>query len=146
MSSTLNIKQWAVAAVVVFVVMSALEYILHGIILAPIYAFPVKAGLMRPPEEMSGYFKWVYLGYAFFAILFSYVYTRGHEGKPGIGEGIRYGFSLGLLLNLPAVCLMHAVSAWPRQVLIGWFFGGIIECLILGVIVSLIYKGQPKAA
>ena len=68
MNTRLNIRQWAVAAVLVFIVMSALEYLLHGIILAPIYEFPVRAGLMRPAEDMSGYLKWVYLGYAFFAL------------------------------------------------------------------------------
>ena len=144
MGSKLNVKRWLIATVVVFVVMAALEYIIHGVLLAPWYAETPQ--YWRTQSDMMGRIRWMYLGYAFFAALFTYVFTRGYEGKPGIGEGVRYGFWIGLLLCLPTMFINHTVFPYPNKIVIAWLAAGVVQAVILGIVLAMIYKGEKKAA
>ena len=144
MSSKLNVKQWVIASIAVFVGMSILEFILHGVILSSWYAETPQ--YWRPQEEMMGMMGWMYLGYAFYALLFTMIYSKGYEGKPGLGEGIRYGFWVGLLVHLPKMFVLHAVYPYPGKILVTWMVGGLVESLILGAIVAMLYKSSQSSA
>ncbi|MEK7671931.1 MAG: hypothetical protein AAB344_06910, partial [Bacteroidota bacterium] len=106
MNSRLNVKQWAIASVAAFVAMSVIEYLVHAVMLAGWYReYTV---YWRSQEEVMNQMHWLYLGYALFAAMFSYIYTRGYEGKPGIGEGLRYGALVGALIGIPKMFVEHA--------------------------------------
>jgi len=145
MSSKLNVKQWVIASIAVFVGMSILEFVLHGVIMSSWYAETPQ--YWRPDQEMMGLMHWMYVGYAIFAPVFTLIYSKGYEGKSGLGEGIRYGFWVGILLHLPKMFILHAIYPYPGKVLVTWMVAGLVETIILGAIVALIYKGsQPSAA
>jgi len=146
MSSKLNIKQWVIASIAVFVGMSILEFILHVVILSSWYAAEAQHSWWRSEEEMSSLRGWMYLGYAFYALLFTLIYSKGYEGKPGLGEGLRYGFWVGLLVHLPKMFVLHAVYPYPGKILVTWMVGGLAESIILGAIVAMIYKGSQQTA
>jgi hypothetical protein len=79
---------------------------------------------------------------AVFELLFTFVYSHGCEGKPGLGQGFRYGLYLGLLIHLTPILLLQAFTLLPRTLLMGWFLGGWIQYIISGVIVGMLYKGK----
>ena len=143
MGSKLNVKQWIIASIAVFVGMSILEYILHGQILRSWYMETPQ--YWRPEAEMMSMMGWMYLGYAFYALLFTLIYSKGYEGKPGLGEGIRYGFWIGLLMQLPKMFSLHAIYPYPGKILVTWMVGGMVESIILGAVVAMLYK-KPAAA
>jgi hypothetical protein len=145
MRSKLNVKQWLIASVAVFVAMAIMEYIVHGLLLASWYADPAYATYWRSSAEIMKFIWSLYIGYAFFALLFSYIFTLGYEGKPGMGEGTRYGFWIGLLIGLPQMFMTHATNPYPGKILIAWLVSGVIEAIILGTIVGAIYKTEKKA-
>lgn len=144
MGSKLNVKQWAIASIAVFVGMSILEYIQHGLIMSLWYMETPR--YWRPEEDMRNLMGWMYLGYAFYAVLFTLIYTKGYEGKPGVGEGIRYGLWMGLFVQLPRMFIMHAIYPYAAKILVGWLIYGVIESVILGAIVAMIYKKPEQTA
>ena len=142
MSSPLNVKQWAIATVAVFVAMAVIQFAVHGVLLAGWYAeFPT---YWRTQEDMMSKMHWMYVGYLAFAGLFSYIYTRGYEGKAGMGEGMRYGLLIGALVGIPKMFIDHAVFFYPGRIILSWGAGMVVMCGILGVIVGMIYKGSQQ--
>ncbi|MEK6572379.1 MAG: hypothetical protein AABZ61_13470, partial [Bacteroidota bacterium] len=80
-----------------------------------------------------------------FSAIFVYLFSLGYEGKPGIGQGLRYGLWVGLLMSLPGVFSSMVVTTSPVDFLVVGGAVRVIEILIAGVVVGLIYKGQKVA-
>ena len=78
-------------------------------------------------------------------MIFVFVFTRGYEGKPGVGEGLRYGLWIGLLIFLPEFFMNLVTTSRPADFLAIRGLGSLVEALVCGVIVGLIYKGQKAA-
>jgi hypothetical protein len=144
MNSKLNVTQWLVASAAVFVVLSIFEFLAGRLIIGPWAAqlFPVEP----QPEDAMAMRLWVYLGRAVFSLMFVFVFTRGYEGKPGIGEGLRYGLWIGLLIYLPQFFINMVTMHRPADFLAVRGLASIIEVLVGGMIVAMIYKGPQKAA
>jgi hypothetical protein len=136
--SKLNMKLFLIASLAVFVVLSILEYFVHQVFLSSMYAGLVAHAWWRDPEGMKQFLIWFYVGYACFALLFSYIYTRGYEGKPG--EGFRYGVIIGLLMSVPAMFIQHAFYPYPGGLLLSWCIATFIESVLCGILVGMIYK------
>ena len=82
----MNIKRFVIASIVVIIVIQAVDWLVHGVLLSGWYA-EIK-GVWRP-DMMN--LMWVQvLATLFFSFMFVFIFTRGYEGK-GIPEGIRYG-------------------------------------------------------
>ena len=79
----------------------------------------------------------------FFIIVFTFIFTRNHEGK-GIGEGVRYGFYIGLLLGILDV-QKSAYTPVDFTLPLTWAIGKIFWGILAGVIISLIYKEETTA-
>jgi hypothetical protein len=142
MSSKLNVKQWIIAAIAVFVFSSVWIFLTTRLVTAPSYPslFPA------PPESADVMMQrlLIYLGRAITALLFAYVFTRGYEGKPGVGEGLRYGLLIGLLIQVPGVFYSQVSSGLPTGFVVLRGVFGLADQILSGIIVGMIYKGQPK--
>ena len=133
----MNVKRFVSAVIVVFIAFQIFDYIIHGIILAPAYQ---KLESIWRPEMMSK--MWImYITSLILSLLFVYIFTKGYEAR-GIGEGIRYGLLIGLLMNVVGVFNQYVVYPIPFALAIQWFIYGTIEFVICGIIAALIYK--PK--
>ncbi|OHD64070.1 MAG: hypothetical protein A2176_08640 [Spirochaetes bacterium RBG_13_51_14] len=75
------------------------------------------------------------------SILFTYIFTKGYENR-GIMEGVRYGLIIGLLMDGIGSFGQYMVYPIPLTLALQWFVYGVIRFIILGIIVSLIYR--PK--
>jgi hypothetical protein len=144
MHSKLNVTQWVVASVAVFVVLSILEFLVGRFMLGPwaVRLFPTEP----QPEDMMTMRVWVYLGRAIFSLIFVFVFTRGYEGKPGVGEGLRYGLWIGLLIYLPQFFMNIVLTHRPADFLAVRGLASLVEAVVSGLIVGMIYKGPQKAA
>jgi len=147
MEFRVNLKSFAVATLAVFVAFSILEYLLHKVILAGTYtSLAYYRSVALWGEGDVGALKWLYLGYLLFACVFVFVYTRGYESKPALGQGLRYGMYVGLLLHVPTVFIQQGLLRMPLIVSVSWGLAGIVECIVSGIIAAAIYKAAPRAA
>jgi hypothetical protein len=144
MSSKLNIRQWIIASIVVFVFVSIWGFLVNRLIMPGL--FPPASTSASMAEAGSPVLQrfWIYCGRAVFALLFVYIFTRGYGGKPGLGEGLRYGVLLGLFVNLPGVPSQFIFTTNPTEVIIAesvlWF----LSYVFCGLFTGAIYKGPPK--
>jgi hypothetical protein len=130
-------KTFWIGLVALFVVSQALGYVVHQVWLADTYQ--ALASAFRPEAEMMD-MMWIMmltgLGVLF---LFCYIFTRGYEGK-GIGEGVRYGAMMGVLLGFPAAIDVYVIYPITAELSAMWFVSGVVSFIIFGAIFAAIYK------
>jgi len=135
----MNAKRFILAAIVVFVVMQATDYLIHNLILSSTYES--LTGVWR--EEMMSKMWIMTLTSLFLSFMFVFIFTKGYEGK-GVGEGVRFGLIIGLLMNVVGMLNQYVVYPVPFSLTIQWFIFGMIQFVIAGVVASLIYKADSK--
>lgn len=90
---------------------------------------------------MQGLMWLMWAGYLIFAPAFALVYVKGYEAnKSGVGQGVRYGLIIGILLSAPQSLGWYAVLPIPGILALYWFVAGLAESIAAGTVVGLIYK------
>jgi hypothetical protein len=121
--------------VVVFAVSTFTGFFIHGIWLKQDY-LPV-ANLYRPDDQIKLAFIIVaYLSFAVGAVL---VYARGVESKPVIGQGLRFGLLLFLIMAVPSFFIAYAVQPIPAVLLSKQMLAELVNKLVLGIVTALVY-------
>ncbi len=139
----MNIKRLVVTCVVVFVVIFAFEWLLHGVILRTDY---VTTGyLWRPQDEMQQQFRWLMFGQFVVAASFAVSYAFVAKAQCGIRCGLMYGLVAGLMLSGPNF-ITYAVQPMPAKLIGAWTVGRLIEMMLCGAICALAYRpiSTPK--
>jgi len=136
----MNNSRYVLASVVAFVYFFAAEFVFHGVILSETYENLQGIAHLARPEAL---FMWFFVAYLVLGFVITYVFVRGYENK-GLGEGVRFGLILGILIGVPNTLIRYAVEPWPGDIVVTFMVGYIIEYLIGGVLIALLYK--PKTA
>lgn len=127
------------ASFIVFVTLFALDYLLHGMLLKDLYH--QTASLWRPEAEMKSMMWYMWLGYLVFSPVFVCIYSKGFEDSKGsIGQGIRYGFWMGILLSVMPNLICYAVMPIPLKLAVSWIVGETIKYTCLGTVLGFAYK------
>ena len=131
----MNVKKFILTSIVVFIVYEILTYVVHGLILGNTYmAMP---GVWRQDMQSMMWIMW--LGALFFCFMFVFVFTKGYEGK-GIGEGVRFGLIIGLLMVVVQMLDQYVIYPVPFGLVLQWIVFGLIQYIILGIVAALLYK------
>jgi Na+-driven multidrug efflux pump len=138
----MNIKKWLLGSLAIFVALTAMEYVVHVVILKTVYENTSQ--LWRQPEMQTTMVGWRWSGYALFALLFGFVYTHGYKGKGAVGEGMRYGLYVGLLVFLPFGLVRYTFLPHPTNLAFAGIAFGVIESLLCGLIFGLIYRDHQR--
>lgn len=135
----MNVKRWLFASLAVLVVFAALDMFINSALLTGLYQ--QTASVWRPPEEMQR-MMWLFgVGYLIFAPFFTLIYAKGHEpAKSGLGQGLRYGLYMGLVLSVMQNLIWYAVLPIPGVLAFYWFLGCMVESIAAGVAAGLIYR------
>jgi hypothetical protein len=134
----MNTKRWLLASVAVFVVIFVLEFIIHGVLLQG--AYQQTASLWRPLADMQRLMWIMWLGYLVFALFFTFIYTKGYEkGKPGLGQGLRFGFYVGAMLSVLHGFGWYAILPIPLALSFYWFVAVLVESIAMGIAAGLVY-------
>ncbi len=135
----MNLKRWFLAGLAAFAVLFVLDFIVHGNLLAGLYQQTLS--VWRPQVEARKLMPLMTLGQFIFGMVFAWFYTLGYESKkPGIGQGLRYGFYVGLLLVAEKNFVWFVVLPIPFALNFAWLASCFVNSLILGLVVGLIYK------
>ena len=138
----MNKKLW-IGTVVVFLGMSVISFLVHGVILTSTYMLDPVKNLLRPESEMMGMMWIYYVVYLIISFFFTLVFSKGYEGK-GIVEGVRYGFYIGVMMATPMAYASYAMYPIPYSLALQWFIYTLIQYLILGVAVAGVFGKKPK--
>jgi hypothetical protein len=128
-------KKVLIGFVVVFIAMVVMSFIVDGLILGSTYES--LKNLWRPDMQSKMWIYYVIMVVG--AFFFSFIFSKGYEGK-GIMEGVRYGLYIGIWMSIGMAYGMYAMIAIPYSLALQWFIYGIIEYVIYGVLLALVFK------
>ena len=135
-------KKFLVAWLVVFIVMMLGGLVIHGMLLHDEY---MATGLMRPEAEQEGFMAWMVLAHVVMAGAFTWIYARGVENKPWLGQGLRFGLALALFCTVPIYLIYYCVQPVPEMLVIRQIAYDLIMMLFVGAVVAFLYRGQGRA-
>ena len=136
-------KRFVVAWVVVFVVWMIGSFIVHGLLLHDDYTnLP---NLFRPEADGQKYFPLMILAHVIMAGALAWVYARGVEAKPWLGQGIRFGIVIALLTVIPLYIIYYVVQPMPGMLVVKQIVFDSVLLLVLGAVVAFLYRGEQRA-
>ncbi len=132
----MNIKKFVLTVVVVFIVANLAGFLIHASLLAPDYM--AVATHYRPTGEEKLLF--MNLAYLAFAIGSVWVYAKGVENKPWLGQGIRFGIAMWLILAVPSFFIAYAVQPVPMSLMIKQVLFEGVDKILLGIVTAALYR------
>ena len=142
----MNPKRLILAIVAVFVGIFITDFLIHEVWLKQNYA--ATASLWRSEEEMKAHFGWLLFGQFLIAVTFTMLWAKGFaQTHNHIRCACIYGFLMALFAQAGMSFIQYAVQPLPGVIPVKWFVSGIIQGVLLGILVFLVYKPkseQPK--
>lgn len=132
----MNIKRLVLTILAVFVVANLTGFFIHAIWLRADYM--LVSHLYRPEgqEKMI----WIILAYLALAIGIVWIYARGLENRPWLGQGVRFGIALWLAFVIPSFFIDYAVQPIPPVLMAKQVFYEGIDKILLGIITAALYR------
>ena len=91
------------------------------------------------------YFHLMIIAHVLLAGAFTWIYARGVENKPWLGQGLRFGLAVALLTAVPYYLIYFTVQPMPSSLTVKQIVFDTIVTLILGAAVAFMYRGQGRA-
>jgi|SRR5712671_2880156 len=131
-------KKFFVAWPVIFVLWFGGSFLVHGVLLHDDYG--QLPNLFRTEADSGAYFPYMILAHVLLSGSFVWLYQRGVENKPWLGQGVRFGIAIALLATVPNFLIYYAVQPMPGAMVVKQIlFDGLVTVL-LGVIVALLSR------
>ena len=132
------LKQTILAIITIFIAWSALDFVIHGLLLAETYQ--ATAHLWRPEAEMN--MPLLSLVTLIFATGFVGIYSWFINAK-SMAIAIKYGVVFGLAIGVSMGFGSYSYMPIPLDLAMTWFIGTLVELSFAGVIIGLIIKPEP---
>ena len=126
-------KRFVLAIIAVFVAWSAMDYLIHEVILKSIYQDT--AELWRPVDEMK--MGLMFLVTAVVAVVFACLYCSLVSPK-SLAAGLKYGLLFGIATGVPMGFGTYCFTPIPLTLAWGWFIGSLVRAIVAGAIVAAI--------
>lgn len=131
--------KFLIAWLVTFILWMAAGFAVHGQLLADEY---MATNLMRPVEEQQQFFVWMIIAHLSMAGAFVWIYARGREARPWLGQGLRFGLAVSLLAVVPIYLIYYCVQPLPGILVVRQIAYDTIVVLILGVVAAYLYRDR----
>ena len=135
-------KNFLVTWVVVFVLWMVGSFIVHGTLLHNDYA--ALASLFRPEADAQQHLPFMIAAHVVLAGAFTWIYLRGHEARPWLSQGLRYGLAVALLTVIPSYTIYYVVQPMPGATVVKQIVFDTILLLILGVAAAFMNRGRTR--
>jgi hypothetical protein len=103
--------KFVIAWIVIFVVWFAGSYVVHGVFLHDGYS--KLSNLFRTEADAQAFFPLMILAHVMLSGALVWIYARGAEAKPWLGQGIRFGMAIILLTVVPTYLIYYVVQPMP---------------------------------
>ena len=130
--------KFAISAAVMFVMLFALGWLVHGTWLAGDYA--KLPSLLRPMPEVWSRFPLMLLAQLLTAVAFTWIYLKGKEAGHWLAQGIRYGLAIAVLTTIPVNLVHYVVMPFPPEPLIKQASFDVATIILMGVVLAWINR------
>jgi hypothetical protein len=132
----MNVKRLSLAILAGFVVIFLTDWLIHGVWLTPDYN--ATKALWRPEAEMNARVHWMFFAQFLCVATFVIIWATGFAGE-SVGTASVYGLLMGLFQQVWAI-VDYVVIPMPPELAMKWFFSGLAQAVLLGIVTALIYK------
>lgn len=132
----MNVKKVVLTIIVVFIVANLTGFLIHAILLAPDY-MSIKEHYRPEGQEKMIFIILAYLSFAIGAVL---IYAKGVENKPWLGQGVRFGILIWLVLTVPSFFIAYAVQPVPLMLMVKQILFEGVDKILLGIITAALYR------
>jgi hypothetical protein len=135
-------RRFFIAWGLVFVAWMVGSFVVHGTLLHDDYA--QLPNLFRPEAESQRLFFYMLLAHVIMAGAFVWIYARGVENRPWLGQGLRFGLAVALLAVVPIYTIYYVVQPMPGATAVKQIVFDAIVVLVLGALVAYLYRSAPR--
>lgn len=133
----MNYKKFILTVIAVFIVANVLGMVIHAVLLEPEYA--KVPNLYRGKDSVLLF--WINLGYLALAVGATWIYSKGVEAnRPWMGQGLRFGLALWLVLAVPSFVIAYAVQPVPSSLMLKQVGYELVGKLLIGLVIAAIYR------
>jgi hypothetical protein len=129
------LKRTILAIVAVFAAWSALDFVIHGLILKASYE--ATAHLWRPMAEMKMGLMHVVVFIAASTFVLIYAWLMG---KKSVATGFKYGLLYGIGVGVSMGYGSYAYMPITYHIALVWFLGSLVEMTAAGLLVGAIIR------
>jgi len=133
----MNKKVW-LGFIAVFITFEILELIVYGLLIGSAFN-----SLTVWRSDMSSKMWIIHLVMLIGSFFFAFIFSKGYENK-GIMEGVRYGLYIGIWMSVGMAYGTYAMIAIPYSLTLQWFLYGVIEYVIGGIVLALVFRPKAK--
>ena len=132
-------RKFIIAWIVILIAWFLGSFLVHGVLLGADYK--ALGALFRTDADAQQYFPLMILAHVLLAGAFTWIYARGVEAKPWLGQGVRFGVAVAFLTTIPTYLIYYVVQPMPVVVVAKQIVLDSLLMVILGVIAGWLYRG-----
>ena len=137
-------RQFVISVVVLFIVAMGLSFVVHGVILAEDYA-KVVPNAYRTAKDAEAHFPYMIVAHVLIAIGVTWVYRQGRDASPWLGQGVRFGLALVVMVTIPNYLIYFAVEQLPGELVAKQVALVAIAMVVIGIVAAALNR-LPAAA
>jgi hypothetical protein len=131
-------RKFVIAWIVIFVAWFLGSFVVHGVLLNADY---LRLGMLfRAPADSQRYFPLMILAHVMLAGAFAWIYARGVEPKPWLGQGVRFGIAVAFLTTIPTYLIYFVVQPMPLETVVKQIVFDSVLMVILGALAGWLYR------
>ncbi len=139
----MDIKKGIVAGFIAGIAMVLAGMVIWGVTqnyLMPLYE--ASAAVWKPMEPLGMWLAQMWALTVAEGMLYGLVYSVLYSGVPGDGvkKGLNFAILLWLIGTVPGMAITYHSMAVPTPIIASWLFGGLINLLVMGAVLALVYE------
>ncbi len=132
-------KKFILSIVALFVVSMILGFVIHGMLLGSDYT--ALGSMMRSEEDQMAHFGWMLFAHVVMSVGLTGIYRRGIDAnRPWLGQGVRFGLWLALVMTVPIYLIYYAVQPLPFALVAKQICFDTVGLVLLGITVAAVNK------
>ena len=136
-------KRFAIAWLVVFIVWMAGSFVVHGVLLHDDYN--ALQAMFRSEQDSMPLFPFMLLAHVLLSGALVWIYSRGVEATPWLGQGLRFGVAVAFLTVIPTYIIYYVVQPMPGMTVVKQIVFDTLVTLVLGAVVAFMYRDGKRA-
>jgi hypothetical protein len=130
--------RFVISVAALFVASMALGFVVHGVLLNADYVR--LQHLFRTETDARAYFPFMLAAHLATAAGLTWMYRQGRNSRPWLGQGVRFGLGVVLLVTVPLYLIYFAVQPMPSDVVAKQIVLDGLRMVILGIIAAAINR------
>jgi len=127
-------KRFFVSVVVTFVLLIAIGFLVHGVLLANDYAHV--PALFRSEEGQMNHLPFMLIAHLIAAFALVWIYVRIKGDGPFLTQGVLFGFAIASVMIIPKFLIYFAIQPMPGVVALKQIIFDTIGLVLIAIVVA----------